>query len=314
MGAAGRVRPVLLSLGFAAGLLAVLVLGSGLTLSGLWAALGRVPLWVYLPVALVQAVIIALAAKKWVLILGAGGGQSLPLRDATSATTLGALAGQVLPIQLVTPALRAWVARRHGIAPTRAVGTSLLEQVFEVIVLAAMGASGLLARLAGFDIVATGIFALLIALVLTGVVRPGLTLGAWAVARLAPMAGAFATLAQGFDKAREMPGRLLVTLTSLSLARYLMMAAMNVGLLMVLAPQADPVLLVAAYPLVLLVMTLPIFPGGLGVVELTWSGVLIAQGSGVAEATEAALALRIVQTAGFLAIAPLLVALGKRHV
>lgn len=97
-------------------------------------------------------------------------------------------------------------------------------------------------------------------------------------------------------------------LTGLSLLRYLLLAGLNVVVLVQLAPQADPLVLLAAFPLVQLLTALPVVPAGLGLVEMTWSGVLLTQGLGPAEVAGAALALRLVTTAGFLAVVPVLLA------
>ena len=70
--------------------------------------------------------------------------------------------------------------------------------------------------------------------------------------------------------------------------------------------------LLASYPLVLLMMSLPIFPGGLGVMEATWSGILIAQGVAASDAIEVAIVFRIVSTASFLILAPGLLSLRSK--
>lgn len=311
-------RSVALSLGLAAALLALVVGASGMTLAELGSAVRRVPPGLILAVAGAQGAIVALAAVKWRLILRANGGQGLPIADALGATTLGTLAGQVMPIQLVTPALRAWIARPHGIPAARAIGTSLLEQVFEIVVLGAMAAAGLVAQAAGLSLMQGGALALIIAAAMTIFVAPGLRLAQRATGVFAArFGGPFARLAEGFARAGRLPHRLMFQLTGLSLLRYALLAGLNVALLVQLAPQADPLVLLAAFPLVQLLTALPIVPAGLGLVEMTWSGVLITQGLGPAEVAGAALALRLVSTAGFLVfvpvlVAPMLVGLGRR--
>ena len=59
---------------------------------------------------------------------------------------------------------------------------------------------------------------------------------------------------------------------------------------------------------------LPFFPGGWGAVELTWAGVLVSHGLDAAGAAEAAIALRVVSTAAFLAMVPALLFLRDRVV
>jgi uncharacterized membrane protein YbhN (UPF0104 family) len=158
----------------------------------------------------------------------------------------------------------------------------------------------------------SGLFvSMLAAAGMTVLVRPGLHLGA----RLSSLASnalsgrvqhLFGGLAGGFTEAGRLPYAALFRITGLGFIRYLLLASLNVLILGTLVPEADLLALVTAFPLVLLVMSLPFFPGGLGVVELTWVGVLVAQGESAATAAEAALALRIVSTFGFFLVAPAL--------
>ena len=313
-------RLVALSLILALGLLALVVFWTGLTPARLWATLSRVPLWLLFFIAALHGAIIALAAQKWCLILRADGRPGLPLGEAVAATTLGTLAGQLLPIQLVTPAIRAWIARSHGISAPRALGTSLLEQVFEVIVLAAMALAGAVGPLLGLSLLPSLALSLLMAGGMTGAVRPALQLAhrlAAAVARYSQRV--FATLASGFSEAARMPYRSLLHLTGLSVLRYGLLAGLNVTLLVFLAPTANPLLLLAAFPLVQFLTALPVVPAGLGLVEITWSGILISQGLSPSEAAAAALAVRLVSTFSFvlgapLLLAPLLTGIGRARV
>ena len=114
-------------------------------------------------------------------------------------------------------------------------------------------------------------------------------------------------LAKMSDALSKIKSRLLSVLLALSFVRYALFAALNVGILMLLVPGLDPLFLAISYPLILFLMAIPIFPGGLGVVEATWSGLLISQGIDAAAAVEASIALRIISTAGFFVIAPVLV-------
>ncbi|MFV2054387.1 lysylphosphatidylglycerol synthase transmembrane domain-containing protein [Aliiroseovarius sp. YM-037] len=311
--AAGQWRPVLISLLLAAVLLAGLTIKSGLTPAGLMQAIGRVPAWAYVLIAFVQGAIIFLAALKWCLILS-NNGNGLPIREATRATTLGAMGGQVMPIQLVTPVARAWIARKQGIAPARAIGTSLLEQVFEVIALAAMGLAAFVTSVFYMTFLASVLLSLMVAITLTLFIRPGLALAQSAFAALAKLVSEkFNRFAEGFANARLLSRKLLFHLMGLSMVRYSLLAGLNVFVLGQLAPNVDHMVLLAAYPLVLLLMSLPFFPGGLGVVELTWVGVLVAAGEATASASEAAIALRIISTFGFLLIAPVLIILPEQR-
>ena len=286
---------------------------SDLTIASLAAIVMSVPLWKYVVLASLQAAILLLASVKWQIVLSQFpiGGRVLPLRDALAGTTLGTLAGQVLPIQLVTPFARAWVARPHQISTTRAVGTSVFEQVFEVVVLLTMGLVSALVLIAKIGPVLSGLAALVVGLVVLTLIAPVFHIlrkfSLWVSGCLPAMAAkGFAAVEKALQQASDFPKRILFQLTALSFLRYLGMVTLNVWTISVLLPGSDILLLVLAYPTVLLVMSLPFIPGGLGIVEVTWTGVLIAQGIEPAEAVQVALSLRVVSTIAFLAIVPLL--------
>jgi uncharacterized membrane protein YbhN (UPF0104 family) len=302
----------------AGGVLGLLVVLGGLTLEGVWQAILKVPVWAYAPIAAVHVVTIALSGWKWRLILAGSGGSAPGYRDAIAATTLGTLGGQVLPTQLATPMARAWIGRRGGISPGRSLGTSLLEQAFELIVLISMALVGLAAHVAELGLAAGAVLALAAGAVMTLTVRPGLTLGGRALGtasrlRLGRPASVAAALAGGFAAAARLPHRILFALAGMSFLRYALLATMNVAVLTILVPGVPAAVLFAAFPAVLLATALPFFPGGLGAVEVTWSGVLVASGVSAAEAGEAAIAVRIILTSGFLAVAPALLALRSRR-
>ena len=75
------------------GILCVLFVTSGLTLSDLVAILRTVPLWVYVPLAMLQAAILILASLKWRIVLAqfSETGDTLPFRDALAGTSLNEL-------------------------------------------------------------------------------------------------------------------------------------------------------------------------------------------------------------------------------
>jgi len=58
----------------------------------------------------------------------------------------------------------------------------------------------------------------------------------------------------------------------------------------------------AAYPLIQLSASLPFSPGGLGVVEASWTAILVASGSTLSAAASAAIAMRLVVATSQLAV------------
>lgn len=300
-------------------IICVLVVSTGLTSAQLASVIGSVPIWVYAILGTLQVAILLMASLKWCIILDqvSDDGTNLPLKDALAGTTLGTLAGQILPIQIVTPLTRAWVARPHRISSARAVGTSLFEQVFEVAVLLTMGLVSVLLFFTNFGMLTALTFAGLAGLCLVTLIVPMFRLLRYMViratnilpSRLSVLGNTFAT---ALLRPSSFPKPVILSLTTLSALRYVCLVTLYVGTITILLPGVDMVMLMLAYPAILLVMSLPIFPGGLGVVELSWTGVLVAQGVDPAHAVEIALALRIVTTLAFLVVAPFLILLRTR--
>lgn len=294
-------------------MLALLALLCGVSIDDLSGAVWNLPPIAYASIAAAQASLILLAAWKWHMLLCATSADppSFGLRDAVAATTLGTLAGQVLPLQIITPAVRAWAGRKHGIPASYAIGTSVFEQLFEVIVLASMAGAGILASVmgAGAGLALAGF----LLLVLLFSIAPALGLGAAILAAT----GSFGPpllhrLGEGMRQAQSLPRGLLARLMGLSTLRYGLMVWLNVQILGWLVPGVPLLPLALAFPLVQAVTALPLVTGGLGMTEATWIGVLVASGIAAPEAAEAALALRIISTAGFLMTVPFLITLRTR--
>ena len=204
-------------------IIALLFVSSGLTIQTLALIAVSVPIWVYAALAALQVLILILASTKWCIILDqfATDGKTLPLKDALAGTTLGALFGQLLPIQIVTPLARAWVARLHQISAARAVGTSVFEQVFEVAVLVTMGLVSVLLFLTDFGIVSTLAIASIAGLGVVGFIGPMFralrTLVLWMVERVSTRLSALGnTLADALLRSSAFPKPVLLRLTALS--------------------------------------------------------------------------------------------------
>lgn len=291
-----------------------LFIASEASFPSLAALCARVPLWTYGIVALGQATIVLLAAVRWRVLLKAVSprGETLALRYATAATTSAAIAGQFLPIQLCTPVIRAWFASRFDIPVLRSLGTSALEQTFQLLVLVSAAGLSVLLLLPTPGWVFDASAAILFMTALVVFVRLSIQLTSKLLTHVADHGAPLLTrsagcLRLGVERAAQLPDHILTSITALSLLGYAVLAALNVLLLSTIAG-VDILPLLIAYPLVLFLMSLPVFPGGLGVVEATWAGVLAREGLPFDQAVEAALALRVVSTLGFFLIAPLLLA------
>ena len=158
----------------------------------------------------------------------------------------------------------------------------------------------------------SGIAALAVGLIVISLISPIFRLlchfSDWASGHLPKViAKVTAIIVMALDQAASFPKRVFFQLLGFSFLRYISMVVLNVGAISVLVPDADVHSLALVYPLVLLIISLPFIPGGLGVLELTWTGVLVGQGLGAVEAVEVALSLRVILTISFLAISPILI-------
>lgn len=299
-----QLRRAALALPVAVVLVGLLVAFSGMTLAGLSATIALVPFWVWPLIAVAQALMVVLAGWKWQMLLRdlSGGSDRIGLATATGATTLGTLAGQMLPIQIVTPAARAMIARREGVAPTRALGSSVLEQMFDLLALAVFVSAITMPWLIGAGAAAGMAIATLAALLATVLVRPALR----TCARLLSLLGLAEGLAGGMRRAALLPLTSLMAPMAISILRLALVAAINVGILLVIVPGVDAGALLMMVPATQCVSAMPVVPAGLGLVEAGWTGVLVVQGIPAADAAAASLSLRIISTVPFLVVAPLL--------
>ncbi len=284
----------------------------GASFANFVALCASIPLWAYGVIAIAQAAIVVLAAVRWKVLLNvvSPNGETISLTHATAATTTAAIVGQILPIQLCTPVIRAWFASRFEVPVLRSLGTSVLEQTFQLLVLLSAAILSVLFLLPTIGWVIDAIVAILILGAMVVFVRIAIHMisklltsieGKWA----SPLSKAAASLRIGFERTAQLPDQILVSVTALSLLGYAILAALNVLLLSIIA-DVNVLPLLIAYPLVLFLMSLPVFPGGLGVVEVTWAGILVREGLSFDQAVEAALALRVVSTLGFFLVVPLL--------
>ena len=298
--------------GIAAGLgILILVFSiSGASLSGILTSLQKVSWVTYVAAGLSLALIVVLAAWKWKIVLDETlDGQSLPLGLATSATATGALLGQIISIQVSVPIVRAWIARRRGIGVHAAVGTSLFEQMLELVTLgfAAIASVVLIATSGSIWVALAALGALCICGTLA--IRPTLALGATILNWLpAPtiLAGGKDRLSTGLKLMSDQRASALGLLMAISLFRYAAITALNVGIMIAIAPSIDPMPLIIAFPIILLAASLPFLPAGLGAAELSWVGALVLQGIDPAQATEMAITLRVVSLAAYFGVYPFL--------
>lgn len=151
--AARRWLPRLLGLGLL--VWAVRTVGAG-NLAG---ALAKADPKLVLPAALVAFPFIYVKGWRWSRIL-AGLGVELSVRDAFGLYAIGIWAGQVTPGQ-AGDFLKAWYLRARGVEIARAVVSSLLDRLFDLAAVFALGAIGLVAYAGGSGGIAIALLGLL---------------------------------------------------------------------------------------------------------------------------------------------------------
>jgi uncharacterized membrane protein YbhN (UPF0104 family) len=214
------------------------------------------------------------------------------------ATTWGAFLGQLIPPQF-SMAFARWAVARNGAA----VGVTLYEGLFDFVILG----SGALAALAVFTLGlgASASLALFLFAILLGClsVRWVMKIGHVFTARLAatqmPGAGLAARVSAPLERASRAPAGILATLSVWSFARMALLALRTVVIARAFLPGAHWTTVMIGYPVVGLAVSVPFLPGGLGLVEWSWTGLLVLAGAGASAAALAALVFRIIN---FLAI------------
>lgn len=228
------------------------------------------------------------AAERWL----SPASKPVEWTAAIRTTIWGSFLGQLLPLQLAMPMAR-WI----GVRTTRAVGATLYEQLFDIILLAASAASAaLIILLRAPGAIAIGAFLLAIggACVLMSFL---LRLASACTARFA---AAFSgqnpdsRLEEALDRAAKAPPRLLLFMSGLAAFRIILMAIRTVLIAVITVPGIDWVIVALGYPVVGIALGMPFVPAGLGIADWTLAGVLGLAGATVASAALATVVLRIV--------------------
>lgn len=290
-------------------LVAVLFPAFGTTPAVVVARLASAPWTMYALVVLLTVGNQLAGAQKWRFAARqlSGGAHTYSMRASFETTVLGALLGQVLPIQVTTAVVRGIVgSARSGGAPI-AVGATAFEQLFDLVVLCAAGLAGLAAIGIGLGIPMS--VSLVLSAAFAGVLLSrGFCESARAIIAMSRR-NASVRLARPLRRAEviltsasSVSWRATIVLGLLSVARMLFMAGRVVAVAAVIAPRADRWEVALGYPAIGIVGALPITPGGLGVVEWSWSGLLLHAGALPSEAAVAAISLRIVNLAALTAI------------
>jgi hypothetical protein len=245
--------------------------------------------------ALWMAATIYVSSVKWRLtdeVLRGQGKQPVGGDMAFASTAFGVAIGQVLPAQLSMPAARTLMTAGHGRALRRGTFGTLFEQSFDLLAVCvlAIPSIAIIAFHRGF-----GTWLALAVLISLGTV--------WMVGRLLNFLNNINVQVEGAVRWRRalanlqesglMRGTLGFKLSMLAFARFAFVV-LAAGETTAAIHAAVPLwYIVVAMPLVLLAMVTGITPGGIGIVEFAYVGMLHLFGIPLSVAAEWALAARI---------------------
>lgn len=207
-----------------------------------------------------------------------------PFSAVLFSTSAGALLGQIMPVPVAVALARGWQAKLTGASATRFAASSLHEQVFDLLTAAA-------AALAGIAFISWGGVP---ALILFGVAMIIMIFaGQMILGMVARMTRPHPRISEWFDGAARLPQAIIRQLLAASALRYLMGLSRALVVLWLCGLAYTAPAVTAAYPLLQFAIVIPLSPGGLGVVEAGWTGVLTLAGAALGQAAFFAIALRI---------------------
>lgn len=301
--AAGIFALALISLG----LLYLLAFHAGLTWPAVLQAVGSVGWAAFACVLVLTAANLAFGTIKWLRMTRAlAPGNIRPGRfvDAMLMTTLGALLGQIMPTHLGVALTRS-LAGRLGVGGSPGVnfGATVSEQLFDVVILCIAGVISVLGLIlspspGGWAMLilftaALGVFSSVRFLRLPAVLVKWLS----ALPFIRGQHPLLPKLSAATARIAELPQSAFALQIVLSALRYAAVLLRAIIVLGALGMSAFAIPAAIAFPLVQTIGLLPITPGNLGVIEWTWSGVLVYAGAAVNAAALFAVTMRIITLA-----------------
>lgn len=267
-------------------LLAGLIAASGVSGEQLTHTLRQLPASAMIGVFVCSAVLSLLSTAKWLIVLDhlpQANGQRPSFSHAFFSTSLGALLSLVLMPQISMVIARGYAEkRRSGGAPLKSTAATLYEQFFDVVPIVAFALAALYCLLAGAN------WAVLWAMGLLLVVAGSLAmimlfrLRSWlytTLARLLPrMEGSrvftFIRWTSQPEAERLFSPQFISTLMLMSFGRYLAIMGRSYFVFAAVVLSLGFSQFTQAYSLVSISRLLSLTPGGLGISEWTWAGVL----------------------------------------
>ena len=304
-------------------ILLVLILFSGLEVSEVRQAVERFSLTAVLSLLALTAMQIGLSTVKWLIALRASvdEGSDAAMPTAVTAyhfTTLGGLLTHVLPVHVSTVLTRAAALAGDG---RRGVGrgamTSVYEQGFDALIAALAFPAGVafLLGAGAFWSLALLAASLSVSAAVSIVFAPSLlrTLACWL--RSGARNGRAAAVALAIADSGLTRPAVLAAMFALSLLRLAGIAARLVVIWWVLLPDLPVATFLATVGVVQGALLVAVTPGGLGLAEAGWTGVLAISNVPIDDALFLALAVRLTSVASLVALAGvstvLMLALGR---
>jgi hypothetical protein len=306
----GRILIGILMAGAGVGLIYALFRTFGATGADFMEALSHSPWQLYAAVTIILILNNLVGALKWrAAIRWLDPAAAMPPMIASfEASIFGSLFGLLLLPQVTSAAARWLVLKRNGGRGSLAVSTTFYEQVCDMFMLTTAGIAGLVILLFAVGPMIGGLLvvaAFSIALIAMGpIFAVGAALFA-GIRRFVPpgrIAGGFGTFAEVLRRLAAAPWRASLTMISYSALRLVLQTAHGVAVAVVFAPFASSLMVAAGIPPALLVGAIPLSPGGLGIAEWTWSGMLLVAGATPATAAITSLASRIMYVVPLVAV------------
>lgn len=266
-------------------------------------------------IALTTIMILGISAYKWKLVTKTLQPEASPsdgLPFYFFYTCLGGVFGLVLPPHISNVIVRSIGLKLHHRVPLgHGASTSLIEQMFDLLIPAACAGPGLLFF---FGLIRFQDFALLSMICVAGLALVAVVAGSTFLGWLArperlPRAGTsrLAALRQAAHQyAGAIDRRLLVQLCLLSSVRFAVLGGRAMLIASALGFFIEPTHIWVSLPFVQLSFLVALTPASIGIAEWTWTGVLYGLGTGLAVATHFALLHRILSVAIVIAVTTVL--------
>ena len=288
----------------AVAILLALVLFSGLEVADFRRTLERFSFSAILLILVFTAVQVGLSTIKWLIALrvSACGRKEAAVPSPAAAhhfTVLGVLLGQVLPVHVSTVLTRtAAIARDGGRRDMgRAAAASVYEQGFDAFIAALAFPAGLVFLLGGggtWSLVTLGATLLLGGVAAIGFARRLLAvLTGWLGAVNGGWARHVAAAASAIANSELLRPNVLAATFTLSLLRFASLGARLVVIWWVLLPDLPVAVFLATAAVVQGALLAAVTPGGLGLAEAGWTGLLVLSAVPLDEALFFALAVRL---------------------